>query len=368
MKKVLIIENSSYVTGAAKSIARFANALGSEFIFYWAVPESLGRDDQRELFGDERVYRFKFIEVSRKARRLLSYFPRLIANTVRLNRLVKKEGIGIVHVNDLYNMVGAALRGINRHVRVIYHVRLLRSSYVGPLYGTFLWFIERTADAIVCCSMTVARDVGERRIPVHVIYDSEVFEPGEMFTPVTRDPLRNVLYLGNILPGKGQDLGLRALSAARSAGLDLKMRFVGRVDGGEVAAAFKSRLDNLIEELDLTDHVEFVGFRSDVSAEFAWADLVLNLSESESFSMVCLEAMKAGVPIIASDCGGPGEIIVHMQSGWLVPINDAQATAKAIVSITDQPDLRRSFIYNGKLQAIDKFGVENNALLLKNLF
>jgi len=108
--------------------------------------------------------------------------------------------------------------------------------------------------------------------------------------------------------------------------------------------------------------------RPDTAAEITKADLVLNLSESESFSMVCLEALKAGAPLVASDCGGPGEIIEHMRSGWLVPNRDVVAAADAIETLATDRGLRNRFRLEGRKRARSKFDVRENARQLSGLY
>jgi glycosyltransferase involved in cell wall biosynthesis len=365
MSKVLIIDNSRYVTGALKSIAGFANALANRHEFTWALPTALSEADA-QVAGIDRVHRFNFAELSRKPGQLVRYLPRLIANTRRIDRLVRDHGIDIVHVNDLYNMCGVALKLVNRRVKVVYHVRLLRNSYVGPFYERFLDLIERRADAIVCCSRAVSRDVGERRVRVEVIHDSQSFD--DTPPPELRPEVGEIVYVGNFLPGKGHDLALEALAIVGQSLPDVKLRFVGRVDDSPISREFRRRLDGRIEELALNDNVIFDGFRTDIVAEMRRSDIVLNMSESESFSMVCLEALRSGVPLVASDCGGPAEIFEHMRSGWLVPNRDVVAAAEAIKTLAADPKMRRSVAVEGAKFASANFDVAKNAEKLEALY
>lgn len=368
MHRVLIVENSTYVTGALKSIARFARTLSDEFEFQWAVTETIADEDLKDLIPDAKIHRFKFVEISKKPGRLIMYFPRLIGNAFKLNQIVKDEGISIIHVNDLYNMTGAAVRLLNRDVRIVYHARLLRSSYIGPLYDRFLSMIDRTADALICCSEAVSKDVGDCKVPKTVIYDSEEFDHGDADLPELKAELRSIVYIGNILPGKGQDLAIETVKLLRERGLDVNLRFVGKVDDSEVSRKQKARLDKMISEAKLEGSVEFAGFHRDVAAEIRKADLVLNLSESESFSMVCLEAFKAGVALVASDCGGPSEIIEHMRSGWLVSNRDTAAAADAIQTLAADRDLRDRFRLEALKRARSAFNIEENAGHLGELY
>jgi len=365
--KILIVDNSNYVTGAATSISRFARALSNEFEFQWAVTEKISDDDLKGFIADDKYYRFKFVELSKKPGRLAAYVPKLISNAIKLNRIIKENEIAVLHVNDLYNMVGVAVRMLNRKVKIVYHVRLLRTSYVGSLYSFFLKRIDGAANAIICCSNAVLRDVGERRVPTTVIYDSENFKD-PVDPPVLNGELKNVLYIGNILPGKGHDLAIQTIELLRESGLDIYLRFVGKVDDSKVSSDFKDRLDRMISDAKLNGAVEFVGFKRDLASEIRNADLVLNLSESESFSMVCLEALKAGVPLVASDCGGPAEIVENMKSGWLVPNRDFRAAASAIEQLQKDRKLRERFTIEGPLRARSKFDVQKNGRLLRNVY
>jgi glycosyltransferase involved in cell wall biosynthesis len=365
MSKILIIDNSRYVTGALKSIVSFANALTDRHEFILALPSALS-DDDLKIAGEGRVHRFDFVELSRKPGELVRYLPRLVANTRLVNRLVRENGIDIVHVNDLYNMCGVALKLINRRVKVVYHVRLLRNSYVGRFYESFLGLIERQADALVCCSHAVARDVGERQVHVEVIHDSQPFDVGP--PPEIRSEVKEIVYVGNFLPGKGHDLALEALAIIGEGFPNVKLRFVGRVDDSPISNEFRRRLDRLIEKLGLVDRVAFDGFKLDIVSEMRRGDIVLNMSESESFSMVCLEALRSGVPLVASDCGGPSELFEHGRSGWLVPNRDVAAAAEAIKTLAGDTEMRRSFGLEGLKFALGNFDVRMNAERLDALY
>jgi glycosyltransferase involved in cell wall biosynthesis len=176
------------------------------------------------------------------------------------------------------------------------------------------------------------------------------------------------VYIGNILPGKGQDHAIETVKLLRERGLNMKLRIVGKVDDSEISRNYKNRLDGLISDSGLGAAVEFVGFQRDVAAEIRKADLVLNMSESESFSMVCLEALKAGVPLVASDCGGPGEIIEHMRSGWLVANRDVGAASAAIETLAADRDLRNRFSFEATKQARSRFNIYQNAGHLAGLY
>ena len=79
--------------------------------------------------------------------------------------------------------------------------------------------------------------------------------------------------------------------------------------------------------------VEWHAFAEKISEEYLDAAIVLNFSESESFSLTCLEAMFYGRPVIATRSGGPSEIIDHNESGILVDVKDVDAMANAMTNL-----------------------------------
>mgnify|MGYP002718532185 FL=1 len=92
-------------------------------------------------------------------------------------------------------------------------------------------------------------------------------------------------------------------------------------------------------ELDVETHVLFLGKQNDVSAFYQLSDLVLLLSEKESFGLTLLEAMKTGVLPIGSRAGGIKEVIRHEETGFIVDIGDSTQAAKYAIKLLSNPEL-----------------------------
>ena len=92
--------------------------------------------------------------------------------------------------------------------------------------------------------------------------------------------------------------------------------------------------------LGLCDRVEFCGSRNDVANILCRSQMLVLASNAEGFPITILEAMRAGLPVIATDTGGCGESIVHGDSGLLVPIRDVKALEAALVRLIENPALR----------------------------
>jgi glycosyltransferase involved in cell wall biosynthesis len=106
----------------------------------------------------------------------------------------------------------------------------------------------------------------------------------------------------------------------------LRVRIVG--DGQE-----RRRLEDLSRSLGLSGHVEFLGERSDVHALLHDVGFYVSSSRTEGISLTLLEAMAAGLPVLATRVGGNAEVIEDGSSGRLVPAEDAAALAAGIVAM-----------------------------------
>jgi glycosyltransferase involved in cell wall biosynthesis len=123
----------------------------------------------------------------------------------------------------------------------------------------------------------------------------------------------------------------------------------------------EAELRKLAQNLGLADRVHFLGFREDIMRYHAGASLFALSSDVESFGNVILEALSFGVPVVATDCGGPREVLGDNAFGWLTPPGDAKAFERAMLdaaSAAPAPDKLKSrsrqFSLGGTADAYEK--------------
>jgi len=361
---VLILDNSPSITGAFKSITSVTKAMRDEFNFIFALQSA----ELARSFNKQNHYsiHIPFLEIQKKWKSLL-YFPRLIINSFRILSIVKKQHVKIIHVNDLYNMCGVIIKIMRPSTKIIYHVRLLPTSYAKKLYFIWKWLIEKYADEIICVSQTVVSNFSYEKATV--VFDSiQIPKPKKTKEIKSKNNKFNILYLANYIDGKGQKIALEAFFRAKPFIKNVQLVFYGGTLNNPKNQKYKDGLINYANDLDLSQSIIFNDFAKNPELKIENADLMLNFSKSESFSMTTLEALIYGTPIIVTNCGGPSEIVEHNISGMLVPVNDIAAMADAIVSLANDFDLRNSFILKGKERVLSKFDFNIQVELLRSIY
>ncbi len=123
----------------------------------------------------------------------------------------------------------------------------------------------------------------------------------------------------------------------------------------------RSRLEQLAAELHLSGTVTFLGFRSDVGRLLADADVFVLSSHSEGMPLSILEAMAAGLPVVASAVGGTPELVLDAITGLLVPSGDPFALATALDRLCRSPALRNKMGQAARARVAEHFSLDRMA-------
>jgi glycosyltransferase involved in cell wall biosynthesis len=186
--------------------------------------------------------------------------------------------------------------------------------------------------------------------------------------PLDRSRIQEPLVgiLGRLSAFKGQHVFLEAAALVLRRRPDV--RFV--VVGGPVLDEdheYVDRLHRLALDFGLADRLQFVGHQPDVVPWLNALDVAVHATGGEPFGLVLIEAMALGTPVIATDLGGPSEIIEHGRSGWLVPVGRPHAMAEAILRVLDDAALRDR-LSTGGAQRASRFTVERMSAAFASLF
>ncbi len=160
------------------------------------------------------------------------------------------------------------------------------------------------------------------------------------------DDERVIVSVGRLSREKGHEDLVQAIASVREMDPALKFKVLLVGDGPE-----RERLENIAKNLQLHEEIVFVGHVSDVAPFYAIADVVALPSHSEGSPNVLLEAMAAGIPVVATAVGGVPEIAVSGENALLVPARRPRQFAGALLKISSEPDWAEKLATNATIRA-----------------
>ncbi len=134
-----------------------------------------------------------------------------------------------------------------------------------------------------------------------------------------------IVHTSNFRPVKRVPETIRILEKVRKE-IPVKLVLVG--DGPD-----RSECERLCRELNLCDHVKFLGKQNGLVDILNASDLFLIPSQSESFGLAALEAMSCGLPVVSSSVGGLPELIKHNETGFIAEIGDIDRMSKYVIEL-----------------------------------
>jgi len=252
----------------------------------------------------------------------------------RLVGIVRREGYQLLHAHTPRTLLVAALASLVAGVPLVYHVHSPTSRdstrrWRNRVNAWVEWLGMLVASSLIPVSQSLGghvRRLGFSRRKITVVANG--VPRGQRVS--ARQPGEGEWTLGTMAlfrPRKGVEVLLEALAKLRSEGLPVRLRAVGGFETPE----YERQVKRLAGELGLADAVEWVGFVEDVDGEWARIDLfVLPSLFGEGLPMVVLEAMAAGVPVVATRVEGVPEAIRDAEDGLLADPGDPGSLAQVI--------------------------------------
>ncbi len=280
----------------------------------------------------------------------------------RLLALMREGGFDVVHAHS--SKAGALGRLAARRAgvgAVVYTPNAFAFLGAGNRLQTALyraaerWLGRRATDAVICVSpseLAAARRAGivpaERLVLIENAIEAGDFAPAGDTAAVKSalpalaarpgrelaDPRRPLVgFVGRLAPQKGVLCLVAAAQQVVKARPEAQFLLVGE---GELEAALRRR----VAQLGLEEHVWLAGYRSDVPRVLAALDVFTLPSRYEGLPYTLMEAMAAGRAVVATDVTGNRDLVRDGETGRLVPPDDAQALAEAVVELLAAPEER----------------------------
>lgn len=360
--RVLIVNSALYIGGAENVTATLCRGLDRNrfdvFVAHMKGNGPIARDLESEGFDIVRMSR-----TDDGRRDLLA--------GVRLRRLAVKLGIDLIHSQDLHTMVDSSFSAWTvpglRHVSTFHYGNYPRSHRrYHMLERLFLRFPDRLVAVGEVQRQAIAHtyDINPDRLSV---IRNGVSDSRGKVCDAEKDRVRRgadvvIGTISTLIEQKGIDDLLRAARLLVDRGCRFRLVIVG--DGH-----LKAPLQTLSRELDLEEHVEFLGWVEDAASRvLPWVDIFVQSSLWEAMSMVVLEAMSSGCAIVATTVGDNPYVMRDGQSGLLVPSRSPESLANGLRRLIEDEVLRDRLANEARRDYEERFTASRMCRDYENLY
>lgn len=362
VKKILLLESVSQIGGAEKVLLQILQGLDRDRFQPITVVLARPGEFSREAAHFAPVYHYPIGRYR--------YVYRLVQRILQLALFVRSERIALIHSNGTKAHIIGGLVAKLAGVPCVW-----RLTDLPDLSNSLTKLARRipaqayTANSSFHAGRWVQVGLDSRRMVTlfsSTVRQDSLLESGRP----SLDPqsLRQELALpasalvttmvGRVQRWKGQHVFLTSAHRVLEEIPDAYFLVVGDALFG-LDLEYRDELTDLVTRLGIADRVRFTGWRRDVPEILAASDIVVHASVlPEPWGNVLVEAMAAGKPVIASDAGGPREIVVPGGTGLLVPPGDAEAMAQAIIALARDPARREALGMGGRERVLNHFTAE----------
>ncbi|MFZ1289745.1 MAG: glycosyltransferase family 4 protein [Melioribacteraceae bacterium] len=315
--------------------------------------KNISSNNENKCDDKKTTLKWKFLPVS------LKVLLKLIPETIRLINIILVNKIDIIHANHNINGDRAViLASIFLRKKIVSHYRgLYNSIFIDKFIYPFI-------DKIICISEFSKTEYISYGIPekkCKTIYDGVDLKKFTSFENGTTD---NIIIgcVGRLEKWKGQQILIDAAAILVKTVPNIEFLLVGNGNN-------KDDLQNKVKNQNLEKYFEFTGDVTNVKDYMDKCSIIVHTSiEPEPFGMVIIEAMALGKVVIATNFGGPPEIIENETDGFLIQPSNSTILADYILRLIKNPELRKQIGINARKKVISKFDFRETARQIENIY
>lgn len=283
----------------------------------------------------------------------------------KLANLIDKQEIELIHIHwtkDIPFVVLAKLLSKTRP-KIVQTRHMTMTRFKDDFYHKWLYSNINTIHAVTNqvkeqLEHFIPADVCPRIAMAYLGVDEPVVDEKSVMSLKEKYKLGEsfvVGIVGRIEKGKGQHIVLEALAKLKN--IDVKVVIVGAA----MSKAYLQELKVMVQELGINKRVRFSGFTQEVDSHMCLCDVTVLATFKETFGLVVVESMANGVPVIATNCGGPLEIIEDGVDGLLFD-RTSEDLAKKITLLYENKKLQETLAKAAKQKAKEKFDKDKQML------
>jgi glycosyltransferase involved in cell wall biosynthesis len=293
------------------------------------------------------------------------------ATVFKFKKLMTRKNIGLIHTDSPRQAFYAGRAARLTGTPLIWHVRVST-----PEKKSFEKFLFDRAQKVIAVSKAASQrfqgfePAQEKVVVIYNGVDLAEFTPQQPDSQLRKEfeiEKDRILIgtIGQLIPGKGQDIFLKAAAHVVKQTPQVKFMIVG--DGKQ---SYRQKLEDLSRDLRLSGKVVFTGFREDIPRVTNLLDIVVlpSTTHLEGLSRVIIEAMALSKPVIATNSGGNPEAVEDGTTGILVPPEDSHSLAESILDLIKDEMKRNRMGEAGRKRTEKLFGIEKNISQIEKVY
>ena len=356
--KVLYIDEISRISGGENWFLNFVDGLMEDTIEpVLLCPEGPFADAARSKGIQVIPYNFRFNDLSSQKFRLYLLFGLFrVFDAFAIGRIAKSEEIDIIHsVNTNGHVVASLIRKLFS-LKAIWHIhRNHKSSLYRYFRSDYIIFVAKFRKNIMD---EISQDNNEKQLVIYNGIDSSFYSST---SDVNKSGFQ-VGYVGRLTPEKGVEEFVSAASLISKEYPEVQFSIYGEeLFDNVLIGKYTETIKSIIKTAGLDKRVSLKGFVVPQTKIYANLSVFFLPSYMEACPMVILEAMAAGVPVIATEVGGIPEIVEHGVTGYLIPPKDPQAIADAVEHVINNPEEVKKIVENARRTVKERFDFRENA-------
>ncbi|MDH5368485.1 MAG: glycosyltransferase family 4 protein [Gammaproteobacteria bacterium] len=287
-----------------------------------------------------------------------------LISAIKLAIYIQKNNIDILHIHwgkDLFFAVLAKIFS-RRKIKLVYTKHMSLTRHKNDIYHRFLY---GNVDAYLVITKALFNDALKylpiKKEKVHLLYhgvpaaniNKDVCY--EYITKIGMD--KNTFKLaifGRVEKGKGQHLVIKAVNNLIKKGLNIQLAIIGNI----MDEIYFKQLKADIENNNLANNIFTPGFHNKPTSIMPCFDAVVLATKCETFGLVLPEAMRAGVTVVGTNCGGVPEIIEHNKTGLLFEPENSEDLTNQLSKLVDDKEFCNRLAIAGKKDADERFSEE----------
>lgn len=384
MKTILVIHQSAELYGSDKTMLYFLSELDkTKYLPIIVLPFDgplkieLEKNNIKVVIAPVlKLYRKMFTP-----KNIFKFIKEYYKGTKILNALNKEYKFDLVYTHTLAALIGI-LFAKKRNIKHLWHVQEIIAK---PKVFNFLFKKILSLDCnhkVVYDSIATMNFWIENNLKLteksEAVWNGIETKNSKSFTDAELNEVREnyffatnneivIALVGRINSWKGQQLLLQSFKTVIEKHKNIKLVYLGSAPPNQLI--FETELRNKIKEYNLESNVILIPFQKEIEKFWNSIDIaVVPSTEPEPFGMVVIEAMLAKKPVIASNHGGPTEIVVENETGLLFEPNNHNSLSDALEKLIQDEQLRKLYGANGFKRVHNTFSLENHVNHFEKIF